>query len=84
MTSTVGAYEARTRFAELLEQVQAGRTITITRRGQPVAELAPPGSGRRAEARSAAEAALARLRRGRVRFDADPAAIREAIRQGRP
>jgi prevent-host-death family protein len=40
-TSTVGAYEAKTRFSQLLERVTAGEEITITRHGTPVARLIP-------------------------------------------
>ena len=40
----IGAFEAKTRLSELLEQVSRGRTYVITRRGRPVAELRPiPG-----------------------------------------
>ena len=41
---TVGAYEAKTNLSALLEKVSKGETITITRRGEPVAELSRPGS----------------------------------------
>jgi prevent-host-death family protein len=37
----IGAFEAKTRLSELLEQVSRGRTYRITRRGTPVAELRP-------------------------------------------
>ena len=37
----VGAFEAKTRLSELLEQVSRGRTFVITRRGRPIAELRP-------------------------------------------
>lgn len=39
--STIGAYEAKTKFSELLERVEKGEQITITRHGKPVAILAP-------------------------------------------
>jgi prevent-host-death family protein len=39
--SVVGAYEAKTHLAELLERVQRGEEITITRHGSPVARLVP-------------------------------------------
>ncbi|HWH61076.1 MAG TPA: type II toxin-antitoxin system prevent-host-death family antitoxin [Terriglobales bacterium] len=39
--STVGAYEAKTHLSELLEKVQAGIEITITRHGSPIAKLVP-------------------------------------------
>lgn len=38
---TVGAYQAKTRFSELVERVQKGERITITRYGEPVAVLIP-------------------------------------------
>lgn len=41
---TVGAFEAKTHLAELLEQVaNEGTSITITKRGVPVARLVPVG-----------------------------------------
>ena len=36
---TVGSYEAKTRLPELLRSVEHGESITITRRGVPVARL---------------------------------------------
>ena len=39
---TVGAYEAKTHLAQLLERVAKGETITITKHGVAVAVLAPP------------------------------------------
>ena len=38
---TVGAFEAKTKFCELLERVSAGGEITITRHERPVARLVP-------------------------------------------
>jgi len=38
---TVGAYEAKTHLARLLDRVAEGETLTITRRGHPVARLVP-------------------------------------------
>jgi prevent-host-death family protein len=43
----VGVYEAKTHLPRLLEQVEAGETITITRHGKPVAKLVPVESKRR-------------------------------------
>jgi prevent-host-death family protein len=37
----VGAFEAKTNFSALLERVERGEQITITRRGKPVARLVP-------------------------------------------
>ncbi|MGD1030515.1 MAG: type II toxin-antitoxin system prevent-host-death family antitoxin [Opitutaceae bacterium] len=38
---SVGAYEAKTKLGELLDQVESGREITITRRARDVARLVP-------------------------------------------
>lgn len=39
--SIVGAYDAKSRFSELLERVGRGEEITITRHGSPIARLVP-------------------------------------------
>jgi prevent-host-death family protein len=41
---SIGVLEAKTHFSELLERVEHGETIQITKRGQPVALLTPPKS----------------------------------------
>ena len=37
----IGAFDAKTRLSERLEQVSRGGTFVFTRRGRPVAELRP-------------------------------------------
>ena len=39
--STIGAYEAKTKFSELLERVEKGERVTITKHGRPVATMIP-------------------------------------------
>ena len=39
MAITYSVYEARTRFSEVLRQVRDGKTVTISFRGKPVAEI---------------------------------------------
>lgn len=41
LSDTMGAYEAKTHFSELLERVEEGAEITITRHGTPVAKMVP-------------------------------------------
>jgi prevent-host-death family protein len=41
---SVGSYEAKTHLPRLLIQVEKGESITITKRGRPVAVLSPPTS----------------------------------------
>jgi prevent-host-death family protein len=38
---TVGAFEAKTHLASLLQRVARGESFTITRHGAPVAQLVP-------------------------------------------
>jgi prevent-host-death family protein len=37
----IGAYDAKTRLSELLDRVESGEEVTITRHGRPVARLVP-------------------------------------------
>jgi prevent-host-death family protein len=53
---TVGVFEARNRLTALLDEVENGGEVIITRRGRPIARLAPLESGfNRAKARAAAD-----------------------------
>jgi prevent-host-death family protein len=40
-TLTVGAFDAKTNLSQLLDQVEDGKTIVITRHGRAVARLVP-------------------------------------------
>ena len=62
--TTIGAYEAKTHLSQLLERVARGERIVITKRGVPVAVLAPASSAKRVEPKRAIEAITA-FRRGR-------------------
>ena len=46
MDRIVTATEANQRFSEILREVSAGESFTITSRGKPVAEIAPPKATR--------------------------------------
>ena len=39
-----GVYEAKTKLPDLIKQVQLGERVTITNRGEPVADLVPSAS----------------------------------------
>jgi prevent-host-death family protein len=39
--ATVGAHQAKTNLGQLLDRVEQGETIVITRHGQPIAKLVP-------------------------------------------
>ena len=76
--TTVGAYEAKTHLPELLQRVERGETITITRHGREVARLVPAPRAPRTP--SDTVAALRAARRG-VRRGQDP--VRRMIEEGR-
>jgi len=61
--TTVGAFEAKTHLSELLDRVEKGEEITITRHGAPVAKLLPIDHWDRVAIRCAVEE-LRRLRKG--------------------
>ena len=80
----VPVFEAKTRLSELLDAVEQGEQVTITRRGIAVARLVPPVAARRAAAsprqRVAETFAQLRAQRVGVRLDAP---LRELIAAGR-
>lgn len=77
--SRVGAYEAKTKLANLLERVAEGEHITITKHGVPVATLSPvPERERRPATEVIAE--LRGFRRGR-RLGRTP--LKKLIEEGR-
>ena len=41
MKTEIGSYEAKTKLPELLRQVKAGKSFTITNRGEAIADLVP-------------------------------------------
>lgn len=61
---TVGAYQAKTHLPELLDKVEAGEQITITRHRRPVARIVPADTTR-SEPASAVINALRAFRKGR-------------------
>ncbi len=76
----VGAFEARTHLFELLAAVEAGETVSITRRGKPVARLAPVTP---TQAEGAAVMDRAAARRDRVGSTIPRAEILSARDEGR-
>ena len=77
---TIGAYEAKTHLARLLEDVGKGERITITKHGRPVAVLVPPGVVQDIDV----EAFMARMRKFRKAHPLNGVSIRELIDEGRP
>jgi len=57
----IGAFEAKNKLGTLLDLVEKGEEIVITRRGKPVARLVPSASGfNRAQAAQAVADIVAR------------------------
>jgi prevent-host-death family protein len=55
MKIEIGSYEAKTKLPELLRQVKAGKSFTITNRGEAIADLVPSAGVRTKDKVSAAE-----------------------------
>lgn len=60
--SQIAAHEAKARLSELLDRVERGEEIIITRRGKPVARISPAGPGHDIAAARAAAADLLAIR----------------------
>jgi len=84
--TTISAFEAKTRFGDLLERVCRGEEIIITRHQKPVARLIPEGRPALGEIREAVDELkslrdeMSSRRGARPLPDKD---VREAIRKGR-
>jgi len=79
-SNTVGAYEAKTHLSELLEKVEAGEEITITKHGAPVAKLVPVKKEVRPEERVAAIDRIQKLATG---LSLGGLKVKHLIREGR-
>jgi prevent-host-death family protein len=78
---TVGAYEAKTNFSRLLDEVTTGESITITRHGVPVARLVPASDERALNVDRLIEEWLETRRRENVTLGG--LSLREMIEEGR-
>lgn len=76
----IGAYEAKTKLSALLDRVESGEHISITRYGKVVAVLSPPPGGVERTVEEAIDGIL-ELRRGRTLGDA--LTVRDLIDAGR-
>lgn len=76
--NTVGVYELKTHLSAVLDEVVAGRSVTVTRHGHPIVTLTPAKSSTAAE-RKASFAAMRELAHGRTLG----VPLRDAIDEGR-
>jgi len=66
----VQASEAKARLLQLLDFVEQGETVVITRRGRPIARLSPEADSRREDVKAAiADIREAGRRRGKITVD---------------
>lgn len=77
--TTVGTYEAKNRLSELLDRVEAGETIAITRHGKQVALLTPL-----VQDRPSTRQAIKRLRELQKGSRLNGLSIRRLRDEGRP
>ena len=79
MKEVIGTYEAKTKFAELMREVEKGKTFTITKRGKVVANITPTESARQERAAKAVKQ-LQEFMRNQPRVKVD---IKALIEEGR-
>lgn len=75
----VGAFEAKTHFADLLERVAQGEQVTITKHGTPVARLLPIHG----KNREMAKQSISKLKEFRKGQTLGKLSVRQLINEGR-
>lgn len=78
----IGIYDARSRLSELVERVEAGEEVLLTRRGRPVVRMVRAGDAQRAAARASAVKRIRSLRK-RMNLRISRAEVMQAIAKGR-
>jgi prevent-host-death family protein len=73
MPREIQASEAKTHLPQLLDEVERGETIVITRHGRPIARLVPEAARRQAEIEAAIDAIRA------LRKNAKPISVAEIL-----
>jgi prevent-host-death family protein len=76
----IGAFEAKTRLGQLLDWVEAGEEVIITRRGKAVARMVSPDA---AFDRERAREAAARIRTRRRGMTLGGLTLKDLINEGR-
>jgi prevent-host-death family protein len=61
MLTSIGAFEAKTHFSQLIKRATQGEEILITHRGNPIAKIVPPESKHDIEKATAAAMRLRSL-----------------------
>ena len=81
MAQSIGAFEAKTHFSQLLDKAESGEDFIITKRGKPVAKIIPFEKKKE----MTREEAFEKLIEFRKLYRGEPGSfnIREAIEEGR-
>jgi prevent-host-death family protein len=79
--TTIGAFEAKTHFSQIIEKVEQGQDYVVTKRGKPVAKIIP--FAEKTESVAEGIRKLAEYTKSRWKGD-EPFDIREAVEEGRP
>ena len=77
---TIGAYEAKTRLSELLDKVEQGEEVLITKHKRPVARLVPAEADQKRPPEEVVRDLL-EFRKGHTL--GDDLTVRDAIEEGR-
>ncbi len=83
--ATITAFEAKTRFGELLDRVANGEEVVITRHDKPVARIIPEGRPSMEKVKEAIDG-LRKLREKIAKDSPEPLTdqeVRDAINEGR-
>lgn len=78
----IGIYDARSRLSELVDKVEAGEEIILTRRGKPVVRMVCAAQDAGSKTRAGAAKRIRALRR-RMNLQISLAEIRRAAAKGR-
>ena len=78
----IGIYDAKAKLSELVERVEAGEDIVLTRRGRAVVRLVRAEAVTRRQARAAAVRGIRALSK-RMNLKISRAEVRRAIATGR-
>ncbi len=57
-SKTIGSYELKTHLSEVLDAVEHGQTVIVTRHGKPIAQIGPHDAGVREQTHLAVQGLL--------------------------
>lgn len=80
---TVGTFDAKNRLSALLDKVEQGEEVLITRNGKPVAKLVQPGEDALLKQRTEAVERIRALRESLPNDTLKGLSIKEMIEEGR-